>query len=171
MVASSRDTCFPLEDELAEHIRERFSHRWPKDSPWGEPVEKPYTIDDAHQDLFIPRSNFDRLLTSIKSRKNLIVQGPPGTGKTFIARRIAWCLIGREDNGPIEMVQFHQSYAYEDFVQGYRPTDAGGFELEDGVFLRFCERASEPTPTRATSSSSTRSIAATSHGSSANCSC
>ncbi len=72
-----------------------------KDLPRGdglkESVEKPYTVNDAHQDLFIPRSDFDRLLTSIKSRKNLILQGPPGTGKTFIARRIAWCLIGRKD--------------------------------------------------------------------------
>ena len=39
------------------------------------------------------------------------------------------------------MVQFHQSYAYEDFVQGYRPTNDGGFKLKDGVFHRFCERA------------------------------
>ena len=101
----------------------------------------PYTVDDAHQDLFIPLDHFNRLLTSIKSRKNLILQGPPGTGKTFIARRIAWCLIGRQDNAPIEMVQFHQSYAYEDFVQGYRPTDDGGFELKDGVFHRFCTQA------------------------------
>ena len=98
-------------------------------------------IKEAHQDLFIPRDHFARLLTSIQSRKNLILQGPPGTGKTFIARRIAWCLIGRQDNGPIEMVQFHQSYAYEDFVQGYRPTGDGGFTLKDGVFHRFCERA------------------------------
>ncbi len=112
-----------------------------KPKPYGGDRSTTYTRDDAHQDLFIPRSDFDRLLTSIKSRKNLILQGPPGTGKTFIARRIAWCLIGRKDNVPIEMVQFHQSYAYEDFVQGYRPTDAGGFELKDGVFHRFCERA------------------------------
>ncbi len=105
------------------------------------PPPAPYTPTHAHRDLFIPPDRFNRLLTSIKSRKNLILQGPPGTGKTFIARRIAWCLIGRKDNGPIEMVQFHQSYAYEDFVQGYRPTDDGGFTLKDGVFHRFCERA------------------------------
>ena len=48
-----------------------------------------YTIDDAHQDLFIRRTDFTRLLTSIKSQRNLILQGAPGTGKTFIARRIA----------------------------------------------------------------------------------
>ena len=107
----------------------------------SEPTEPTYTIDHAHKDLFIPPDHFTRLLTSLKSRKNLVLQGPPGTGKTFIARRLAWCLIGRKDNDPIEMVQFHQSYAYEDFVQGYRPTDDGGFELKDGVFHRFCERA------------------------------
>ena len=100
-----------------------------------------YGTTDAHQDLFIPPTDFTRLLTSIKSQRNLILQGAPGTGKTFIARRIAWCLIGRKDSDPIEMVQFHQSYAYEDFVQGYRPTDEGGFDLKDGVFHRFCERA------------------------------
>ena len=100
-----------------------------------------YTAKDAHRHLFLPPTHFTRLLTSIQSRKNLILQGPPGTGKTFIARRIAWCLIGHKDNDPIEMVQFHQSYAYEDFVQGYRPTDDGGFTLKPGVFHRFCERA------------------------------
>ena len=105
------------------------------------PVREPYGPEQACQDLFISRADFDRIITSIKSRRNLILQGPPGTGKTFVARRISWCLIGRKHNLPIEMVQFHQSYAYEDFVQGYRPTNEGGFELKDGVFHRFCERA------------------------------
>ncbi|MDE2794672.1 MAG: AAA family ATPase [Gemmatimonadota bacterium] len=102
---------------------------------------EPYTPTDAHRDLFLPPTHFTRLLTSLQSRKNLILQGPPGTGKTFIARRIAWCLIGHKDDDPIEMVQFHQSYAYEDFVEGYRPTDNGGFRRKPGVFRRFCDRA------------------------------
>lgn len=100
-----------------------------------------YELEDAHQDLFLPPTHFNHLLTSLKSRKNLILQGPPGTGKTFIARRLAWCLIGHKNNDPIEMVQFHQSYAYEDFVQGYRPNEKGGFVLKPGAFHRFCERA------------------------------
>ena len=107
----------------------------------AKPLPAPYGPDQAHVDLFVPRHDFDRILASIETGKNLILQGPPGTGKTFMARRIAWCLIGRKENSPIEMVQFHQSYAYEDFVQGYRPTSNGGFELKDGVFHRFCERA------------------------------
>jgi len=107
-----------------------------------EPVPPPvYTVAEACKDLFIPRRDFERFLHLMKTRRNLILQGPPGTGKTFMADRIAWCLIERKDSAPIEMVQFHQSYAYEDFVQGYRPTETGGFKLRDGVFHRFCERA------------------------------
>ncbi|MDE0679502.1 MAG: AAA family ATPase [Gammaproteobacteria bacterium] len=125
--------------------------KWSSPDPWVRrsmwlmgyppPPPEPYTAEDAHRHLFIPPAHFNRLLASLRSRKNLILQGPPGTGKTFIARRIAWCLIGHRDNGPIEMVQFHQSYAYEDFVEGFRPTDEGGFTLKPGVFHRFCERA------------------------------
>ncbi len=104
-------------------------------------TEAIYTDTQAQQDLFIDSDHFARLVKSIKSGKNLILQGPPGTGKTFIARRIAWYLIGRKDDGSIEMVQFHQSYAYEDFVEGFRPTKEGGFDLKPGIFRRFCEQA------------------------------
>ena len=104
---------------------------------------QPYDIPTALDDLFMEDTQFSRILDSIALRKNLILQGPPGVGKTFIARRIAWCLIGRRDLRPIEMVQFHQSYAYEDFVQGWRPTETGGFTLRDGVFFEFCGRAAK----------------------------
>ena len=104
---------------------------------------EPYGIHSALQDLFVSQNQLTRILDSINRRKNLILQGPPGVGKTFIARRIAWCLIGRKDSNPVEMVQFHQSYAYEDFVQGWRPTETGGFTLRNGVFFEFCERARE----------------------------
>ena len=102
---------------------------------------EPYDLEAALSGLFVEEAQFRRILGSIALRKNLILQGPPGTGKTFIARRIAWCLNGRKDSRPIEVVQFHQSYAYEDFVQGWRPTDTGGFRLRDGVFFEFCKRA------------------------------
>ena len=104
---------------------------------------RPYDIHTALDDLFMEDTQFSRILDSIALRKNLILQGPPGVGKTFIARRIAWCLVGRRDSWPIEMVQFHQSYAYEDFVQGWRPTETGGFTLRDGVFFEFCGRAAK----------------------------
>ena len=104
---------------------------------------EPYDVSSALRGVFVSRQQFTRILGSLKLRKNLILQGPPGVGKTFIARRIAWCLIGRKDSNPVEMVQFHQSYAYEDFVQGWRPTETGGFELRNGVFFEFCKRAGE----------------------------
>ena len=102
---------------------------------------EPYDINSAVQGIFVSHRQLTRILDSIALRKNLILQGPPGVGKTFIARRIAWCLIGRKDSDPVEMVQFHQSYAYEDFVQGWRPTETGGFTLRNGVFFEFCKRA------------------------------
>ena len=111
-------------------------------------LNEPYTVQHALTDLFVRDEHFNRILEMLKLRKNLILQGPPGTGKTFMARRLAWCLIGLKDSRSIEMVQFHQSYAYEDFVQGYRPTETGGFTLRHGVFYRFCERARGDKDTR-----------------------
>lgn len=49
--------------------------------------------------------------------------------------------MGHKNKSCVDMVQFHQSYSYEDFVQGWRPTESGGFILRDGVFLKFCQRA------------------------------
>ncbi len=116
--------------------------------PPPTPRPEPYNIELALTDLFIDEAQFRRTLDAIALRKNLILQGPPGVGKTFIAKRIAWCLIGRKDARPIEMVQFHQSYAYEDFVQGWRPNEKGGFTRRDGVFFEFCRRAEREPDTR-----------------------
>jgi 5-methylcytosine-specific restriction endonuclease McrBC GTP-binding regulatory subunit McrB len=77
----------------------------------------------------------------LKRKKNIILQGPPGVGKTFIARKLAYEIMQEIKDTNIEMVQFHQSYSYEDFIQGLRPTQKGGFDLRDGIFYSFCQRA------------------------------
>ena len=106
-----------------------------------QPPLPPYTIADAMDGLFMAQSEFERILSIWNLKKNLVLQGAPGVGKSFVAKRLAYALIGARDPKRVEMVQFHQSYGYEDFVQGYRPDGAGGFVLRAGIFYEFCERA------------------------------
>ncbi|MCY4642004.1 MAG: AAA family ATPase [Gammaproteobacteria bacterium] len=105
--------------------------------------DESYDLETAMHELFMEETQFCRILDQIALRKNLILQGPPGVGKTFIARRIAWCLMRKKDSKSIGIVQFHQSYAYEDFVQGWRPTETGGFTLRNGMFYEFCKLAED----------------------------
>ena len=100
-----------------------------------------YSIDSLLSEVFMERSEAEELLEVLRRKKNIILQGPPGTGKTFIAKRLAYAAMGHKDKGRLETVQFHQSYSYEDFIQGFRPATGGQFERKDGVFLRFCEKA------------------------------
>lgn len=100
-----------------------------------------YGIDQALEDLFLERAELEGMLEIWKAKKNLILQGAPGVGKSFIARRLAYCLMGAKDPNRLQVVQFHQSYSYEDFIRGYRPDGEAGFRLQDGIFFEFCQRA------------------------------
>jgi hypothetical protein len=110
----------------------------PTDAP---PTFEPYGVENALSEFFLEQPLLERILTIWAGKKNLILQGAPGVGKSFVAKRLAYLLLEQKDSGRIETVQFHQSYSYEDFVQGYRPDGKGGFTLRDGVFHRFCEKA------------------------------
>ena len=105
------------------------------------PAIDPYTLDDATAELFLERDDVARYLDIWSNKKNLILQGAPGVGKSFIARKLAYALIGYKDDSKVQTVQFHQSYSYEDFVQGYRPNGNQGFERKNGNFYEFHNRA------------------------------
>lgn len=77
----------------------------------------------------------------LDTKMNIILQGSPGVGKTFMAKRLAYSIIGEKDEDKILSLQFHQSYSYEDFIEGIRPNKNNEFELKDGVFKDFCEKA------------------------------
>lgn len=101
-----------------------------------------YTKADFLADVFMEEPAYDTLAALVKTKKNVILQGAPGTGKTYCAKRLAYSLMGEKDASRVCMVQFHQSYAYEDFIEGFRPT-ATGFELRRGAFYDFCKAAEE----------------------------
>jgi len=102
---------------------------------------RPYDVNDALDELFISKDDFVSMLDGLSYKKNIVLQGPPGVGKTFCAKRLAFSLIGSSDESRIGFVQFHPSYSYEDFVQGIRPIDGGEFQVQDGLFLQFCNQA------------------------------
>jgi MoxR-like ATPase len=108
------------------------------------PAKMPtYTVDDFSAETAIPQEVIDLWLTRLKRKQQLIFQGPPGTGKTFVAERLARVLTS-DTHGVVDLVQFHPSYGYEDFMHGIRPVTQGGqilFERIPGRFLRFCRTA------------------------------
>ena len=100
-----------------------------------------YTLERIVDDgCFLSREVLDMILGRLRSRKNLIQQGPPGTGKTWLAKRLAFALLGEEDQGRVRRLQFHPNLSYEDFVRGYRPVE-GRLELTDGPFLKVMDEA------------------------------
>lgn len=125
----------------------------------GIKVSKNMPTSEIHRELINKMGDcdlfeyYDELINSIsyskevrscagllQNNKNLVLTGAPGTGKTFAAKKIAELM----EDATWELVQFHPSYDYTDFVEGLRPVDTGdgiGFERKDGVFKEFCKRA------------------------------
>lgn len=102
----------------------------------------PYAVEDILKDgCFLARAEIDRALDRLRTKKNLILQGPPGTGKTWLAKRLAFALMGQKNDSKVRAVQFHPNLSYEDFVRGWRPTGEGKLFLADGVFMEAIKAA------------------------------
>ena len=123
----------------------------PKNAPPGvaeptpsyAPPPPAYPKAEALAELFSTAAELDAALAGLRRRRALLLQGPPGTGKTYLARRLAWLLLGARDEARIELVQFHPSYGYEDFMLGFRPGANGQFQLVPGVLPLLCQRAAQ----------------------------
>lgn len=101
-----------------------------------------YSADHIISDgCFLEKVEVERILKRLRTKKNLILQGPPGTGKTWLAKRLAFALIGQKDDSKIRAVQFHPNLSYEDFIRGWRPSDTGKLELVDGPFMEMINTA------------------------------
>ncbi len=103
-----------------------------------------YSKENFLADVYISEKQYDTLEGLLRKKLNVILQGAPGVGKTYAAKRLAYSMMGVKDPERVQLVQFHQSYSYEDFVEGFRPSSTGmNFEIKKGAFYNFCKKASD----------------------------
>lgn len=118
-------------EDISEEVSEQKEIKYPL-----------YSKDDFLNEVYMDEDTYNTLTELLEAKYNVILQGAPGVGKTFAAKRLAYSIMGQKDTSRVAMVQFHQSYSYEDFIQGYRPSK-DSFELENGTFYKFCKEAEE----------------------------
>lgn len=104
-------------EDISEEVSEQKEIKYPL-----------YSKDDFLNEVYMDEDTYNTLTELLEAKYNVILQGAPGVGKTFAAKRLAYSIMGQKDTSRVAMVQFHQSYSYEDFIQGYRPSK-DGFEL------------------------------------------
>ena len=110
-----------------------------KEKTWPQ-----YSKEKFLEEVYLDESSYDTLVGLVKTKKNVILQGAPGVGKTYAANRLAYSIMGEKNKDRVMMVQFHQSYSYEDFIEGFRPASEGsGFEIKKGSFYNFCKKAAD----------------------------
>lgn len=101
-----------------------------------------YSVDSIiDEGSFLSIEEIKGFLDRLRIKKNVILQGPPGTGKTWLAKRLAYALIGQKSFSKVKTVQFHSNISYEDFIRGYRPNSDGTLALVDGPFMEAIEDA------------------------------
>lgn len=135
-----------LRDEDFLEFISRGSYRWLGMDELPPPIVLPksYSIDNILADgCFVSQEKLEKILERLRTKKNLILQGPPGTGKTWLAKRLAFALIGQRDDSKVRPVQFHPNLSYEDFIRGWRPVGDGKLTLVDGPFVEMMKAAAK----------------------------
>jgi 5-methylcytosine-specific restriction protein B len=112
--------------------------------PPSGPAAVPQVGEAVARSLFVPHSWLQEIVDLLNEKKQLVFYGPPGTGKTFVAQALGGHI--ETSGGEYDLVQFHPSYSYEDFFEGFRPRQAEGagelsFELTSGPLKRIAEEA------------------------------
>ena len=113
-----------------------------EDAQEAPPSTADASLQDLANDMYVPIHFLEEIEELLEEKLQVIFQGPPGTGKTYVAQKLARHLAGLEER--VTLVQLHPSYAYEDFVQGFRPVLNDGqarFELRDGPLLQAAKKA------------------------------
>lgn len=100
-----------------------------------------YSKEDFLKEVYFSGEDYDELRDLIETRKNVILQGPPGVGKTYIAKRMAYSILGKKDSEKILNIQFHPNYSSDEFIEGFRPDDIGIYKYRQGCFKKFCNIA------------------------------
>ena len=111
--------------------------------PDDPPTQRHPDLPTLAAKLHLTTNYLREIQTLLHDKKQVIFQGPPGTGKTYVAQALAEHLAGGSKDR-VTLVQLHPSYAYEDFVQGFRPAlidGQAGFQLKDGPLLRAADNA------------------------------
>jgi len=138
----------PFDDLL--HVHAAFFRLVPKNNPesanWDnlELAERPEPIvseEPAGTTVDLEPIASDEIGRLLLARRNVILYGPPGTGKTYSAQSLASTWRACQGASAVQQVTFHPSYAYEDFIEGFRPVEGGGFDIRDGIFTRLCDNA------------------------------
>lgn len=138
---NNQGSLFSLKAEEFDIIRDLIDERNINTEKEKEKLDiKEYSFSSDPEKPFIGDSEIKGIIHSLEIKKNVVLQGPPGVGKTFVAKKIAYEMMKQTDDTKIEMVQFHQSYSYEDFIQGIRPSE-NTFRVKNGVFHDFCKKA------------------------------
>lgn len=128
------------------HPGRHSSEQAPGDAPAaGQIPDLPEITDEFADSLHMSRKELQDYVDTLQTRQQIVLYGPPGTGKTYLALELARFLAGPDDPSRVQLVQFHPSYSYEDFFEGYRPTltedGQPAFSLQAGPLRRQAARA------------------------------